>query len=303
MNRGLVSVIIPTYKRSEALTRAIDSVINQTYSNIEIIVVDDNGVGTENQLATEKRLKNYIDSGKITYIKHLVNKNGSAARNTGWKASKGEFINFLDDDDFFFAEKIQRQVKAIDNTNSTIGGAYSPVCYIVKHKDGKYKEVPTFYDKEKNVCVDFLLGKAHFNTSGLLFKRTALEKINGFDETFRRHQDFELMIRFSEHFTLICGSSFPLYYMDKTSTGSHGVNPINRFEFERQFLQKFSLQLKSMNCYKSVCHFMYFQCCESELIAGLYKKCVRSLIYSSFNGILSISEIKSLARLLWKSIK
>ena len=77
----LVSVVIPTYKRSETLTRAIDSVLEQTYPSIEIIVVDDNGEGTEMQLETEKALENYIISGEIVYIKHEVNRNGSAARN------------------------------------------------------------------------------------------------------------------------------------------------------------------------------------------------------------------------------
>ena len=63
----LVSVIIPTYARSQYICRAIDSVLNQTYKNIEVIVVDDNGENTENQLATFQTLKSYIDKEQITY--------------------------------------------------------------------------------------------------------------------------------------------------------------------------------------------------------------------------------------------
>ena len=97
--KPLVSVIIPTYKRSKSLNRAIDSVLSQTYPNIEIIVVDDNGKGSKYQLETEKSLEKYIKTDKIKYIIHDVNRNGSAARNTGFKHSRGEYINFLDDDD------------------------------------------------------------------------------------------------------------------------------------------------------------------------------------------------------------
>ena len=97
--KPLVSVIIPTYKRSKSLNRAIDSVLSQTYPNIEIIVVDDNGKGSKYQIETEKSLENYIKTDKIKYITHDVNRNGSAARNTGFKHSMGEYINFLDDGD------------------------------------------------------------------------------------------------------------------------------------------------------------------------------------------------------------
>ncbi len=80
--KDLVSVIIPTYQRPENLIRAIESVLTQTYKTIEIIVVDDNGKGTEWQLTTEKLLKDYVVEGKIQYICHKESLNGSAARNT-----------------------------------------------------------------------------------------------------------------------------------------------------------------------------------------------------------------------------
>ena len=108
MDQPLVSVIIPTYKRSDFLCTTIDSVLAQTYPNIEIIVVDDNGLGTTFQQATEKRLLPYIRMKQINYICHEVNKNGSAARNTGFRASHCEYINFLDDDDELLLEKIDK---------------------------------------------------------------------------------------------------------------------------------------------------------------------------------------------------
>ena len=75
MNK-LVSVIIPTYSRPVNLKRAINSVLNQSYNNIEIIVVDDNGDGTYNQIRTEKEINEYMSLNNFRYLKHNKNRNG-----------------------------------------------------------------------------------------------------------------------------------------------------------------------------------------------------------------------------------
>ena len=93
-NKPLVSVIIPTYSRPVFLKRCLDSVLNQTYPNIEVFVVDDNNPDTDARSETEKTMEAYKENPRVTYLKHEKNKNGSAARNTGWKASHGEYITF-----------------------------------------------------------------------------------------------------------------------------------------------------------------------------------------------------------------
>ena len=84
-NYPLVSIVIPTYSRPLYLKRCIESVLNQTYSNIEIFVVDDNNPDTEFRRDTEKIMSEYLNHKNVTYLQHECNKNGSAARNTGWK--------------------------------------------------------------------------------------------------------------------------------------------------------------------------------------------------------------------------
>ena len=101
MIEGLVSVIIPTFQRAKYIERAIDSVLNQTYKNFEIIVVDDNDQESEARKEMIKRMDKYSSDSRIIYIKHEKNKNGAAARNTGINVAKGEYITFLDDDDYF----------------------------------------------------------------------------------------------------------------------------------------------------------------------------------------------------------
>lgn len=87
MSDKLVSVIIPTYKRSDCLPNAIKSVLNQTYKDIEIIVVDDNDPESEYRKNTEKVMEGFSQYSNVIYIKHDINRNGSVARNTGFKDS------------------------------------------------------------------------------------------------------------------------------------------------------------------------------------------------------------------------
>ena len=125
MNKPLVSVIIPTYKRADMLTKAIDSAINQTYKNIEIIVIDDNDPSSKYRFETKKKLSSYIQSGVIRYIENEKNLGGAITRNRAVEQSKGEYIAFLDDDDIFFPTKIEKQVEVmIQNKDNNVGLVY-----------------------------------------------------------------------------------------------------------------------------------------------------------------------------------
>lgn len=112
----LVSIVIPTYSRNIALTRAIDSALAQTYKNYEIIVVDDNPPDSKWRVSTEKIMLQYADNSVIRYIQNSKNLGGSGARNEGIKAARGEYIAFLDDDDEYMPEKVEKQLNCFLNT-------------------------------------------------------------------------------------------------------------------------------------------------------------------------------------------
>ena len=115
MTDNLVSVIITTYGRAGNLIfEAINSVRNQTYKNIEIIVVDDNGFGTEIQKSNEKIFRSQND---IRYIANKKNSGAQVSRNVGILASKGQYIACLDDDDIWMPEKIEKQVALMESVN------------------------------------------------------------------------------------------------------------------------------------------------------------------------------------------
>ena len=185
----LVSVIIPTFNGKKTLRMVVQSVLNQTYDNIEIIVVDDNGLNTPSQIETAECLTDYIASKKIQYYPEPQNTNASVARNIGFKMSKGDFISFLDDDDFLKPCKIEKQMSLFSKTDCSMVSCGS---YLVDERGYGYKSVP-----RKTNCFlrMYLEDKIKFNTSTLLIKRTVVDSVGGFNESFRRHQDWEFCTR------------------------------------------------------------------------------------------------------------
>lgn len=127
-NSALVSVIIPTYKRRETLKSAIESIRKQTYENLEIIVVDDNGADSEYRKSVEEIMEQYKENSQIVYVKNEKNMGGAAARNVGIQKAKGEYLAFLDDDDTYYPKKIEKQIAAFQNSrNSKLALVY---CYV-----------------------------------------------------------------------------------------------------------------------------------------------------------------------------
>ena len=118
--QGLVSVVIPTYKRADKLKRAIDSVIGQTYPDLEILVVNDNEADDEYTERLKKIFADITDS-RVRLVMQEKHINGAAARNAGIKASKGEYIAFLDDDDVWAKRKIERQVDTLSSLDESYG--------------------------------------------------------------------------------------------------------------------------------------------------------------------------------------
>ena len=198
----LISVVIPTYKRSGMLGRAIDSVLNQTYQNIEVVVIDDNSEGDEYRKETENFMLNYKDDSRVIYVKHRVNRNGSAARNTGVKVSQGEFIALLDDDDEFLPTKLELQISRLNNSNGEYSLCY---CHCSYYKNLR-KVLERRDSKEGNLMLELLKVEIAFAAgSTLIFRRSAFDKVNGFDESFQRHQDWEFMLRmFNEGYKIAC---------------------------------------------------------------------------------------------------
>lgn len=225
---AIVSIIIPTYKRSVRLGEAIDSVLNQTHKNVEVIVVDDNNSDTEDRKATQTFMLKYEDVENVIYIKHEKNKNGSAARNTGLHASNGEYICFLDDDDSFYPKKIETQLNFLLNNKQYDG------CYCQSEKNGvAFKNKPV-----NNWSESILLERFSPQTPTLMFTKQSLLDIGGFDESYQRHQDYELLLRYTQKFAL--GAINDILVGIGENDGENIPNPNKMKAIKEKYLRDFA---------------------------------------------------------------
>lgn len=184
-----ISIIIPVFNGSNYLSEAIDSAINQTYKNIEIIVVND---GSDDNDATEKISLSYGNK-----IKYLKKKNGgvASALNLGIENMEGEYFSWLSHDDLYETTKVEKQI----NILSTLKDPKTVICcrYKVVDKNLKYIQENSF-GKEKDKLIEpavkYLL-KGYVHGCCLLIHKEHFERVGTFNESLKTTQDFDLWFR------------------------------------------------------------------------------------------------------------
>lgn len=180
LSKELVSIIIPTYNGEEYILETIESCLNQSYDNIEVIVIDD---GSTQDI--EKRLKMYIESGQIKFIKQK-NKGLPGARNAGISMAKGKYIQFLDDDDLISKDKIENQVKLLEKSEDVFG-CYCKAEYFKKNKENKIFEFE-IHPEEK--FYKQLLNGNILTVNSALIRRTSEQ----FDESLKSLEDWDFWL-------------------------------------------------------------------------------------------------------------
>jgi len=241
-----VSAIITTHNRLALLKRAIESVRKQTYGNLEIVVVDDHSTDGTRAYCEALPYVNYI------HITGSESKGGNYARNKGIKASTGEYVAFLDDDDYWLPEKVEKQVSHAKSTGS--------VLVYCGYRIEKIENAATFYKEVlplQSNCGDMsvkILMTIPTTTSNILVRRSALESIGLFDENLRFWQEYEMMIRLS-----LCGDFdfvnevLSVYRIDKTDSN----RLTNNFEewrvAVRTIREKHESRYGKLNLYECLC--------------------------------------------------
>lgn len=192
----LVSVIIPTYKREfSVLNRALNSVLNQTHLNLEIIIVDD-FPKTPEQNTILKEI-NKLNDSRIKYIEHEVNKGACAARNTGIMNANGEYIAFLDDDDEWLPEKVKLQLASFDDEE--VGLVYTD-SYTIKEISHKSRVSVRSHPVEGWVFTKLLKKNYIGSTSFVMIKREVFNTVGLFDTSMLSAQDAEMWLRISKSY-------------------------------------------------------------------------------------------------------
>jgi glycosyltransferase involved in cell wall biosynthesis len=181
----MVSVIIPCHNCANFIRRAIDSVMAQTYPNIEIILVNNNS--TDNTL---RIINNYhANYPNYIFVYDELKRGAPAARNCGLKHAKGDWIQFLDADDELLNDKISTQINIGDNNQADIiaGGC------VLKYDTGK-KLFSIYREADDNIWRGLITSNLGI-TSSNLWRKSALLKVNGWDETLSSSQEYDLLFR------------------------------------------------------------------------------------------------------------
>ncbi|MFO8108955.1 MAG: glycosyltransferase family 2 protein [Thermoplasmata archaeon] len=189
-----VSVIIPTYNRSKVLVKAVESVLNQTYENFELIIVDD-----KSKDDTADTVEQFKDP-RIKYHRNEINLGGSGSRNVGIELAKGEFIAFLDDDDQWLPEKLERQVEVLKKASAGCCGVYTG---LTKYRNGKpltKKMIP----RDGMIFNDLLWENIIGSTSVIMLRKKSIIDVGGFTQDLPASQELDLYLRLAKKYEFKC---------------------------------------------------------------------------------------------------
>lgn len=191
-NYPLVSVIIPVYNRENLIKKSIDSVLCQTYKNLEVIIIDDESTDNTGEVVKQ------INDERIKYYKNEKNLGPSGSRNKGIELSEGEFIAFQDSDDEWKMDKLEKQVILILNSPGSIAAVYCGMEFIDNQTGEKIGENL----REVNFRENFTKGSYFLtpSTQTVIIKRNVIKETGYFDERLFAQEDTELAIRISKKY-------------------------------------------------------------------------------------------------------
>lgn len=193
---ALVSAVITTHKREPKIVeRALKSILNQTYKDIEVIVVDDSPASYEHRCEVEMMVERYSSKGVI-YISHETCQGACVARNTGLYNSKGEFIAYLDDDDEWKPEKIERQIEKFNKESVALVYCGAESIFESENKTVKWNQLFLSGMIYSELLKENFIG----STSFPLIRKQALVAVGGFDKEMQSAQDYDVWLRLTQKY-------------------------------------------------------------------------------------------------------
>lgn len=214
--RPQVSVVMPTYERARLIGRAIASVLDQSYDDLELIVVDDGSTDDTDQVVAS------FGDDRVRYIRHETNRHASAARNTGIAHSVAGYLAFLDDDDEWMPTKLSAQMELMRDAPPEVGLVY---CWM-DYYDGGGRVVSEVHPTLRGEVFERVLDKQRLaGCPTLLVRRSVVDDVGGFDESLPRGNDGDFIRRVCQRYRV----DVVLQVLVKVHVG-HGQQRITRFD-------------------------------------------------------------------------
>jgi len=276
MNR--VSVIIPTYNRAEEIIKCLDSIVNQTYTAIEIVVVDDGSVDNTGQVIADYKVNRSLPEGKLVYYRQ-INQGAPTARNYGLKIATGDFVVFFDSDDTMFPDRISLQAEAMakEDTDSCAGGFTD---------SATKKEFIPALDASNSVISSLIHWKLMGSTQCWMYKKELLDKLGGYDPSYACYQDWDLTFRYltQNPKVSIVKKSLTLFDNDdRTDRITSNVQSQKRLPHIQRYYLKVLKWLLHNNSQKGLLKhtiFLYY----SQIVVGYYKNGLKNNAKDAINA-------------------
>lgn len=278
----LISIIMPTYKRSDFLNKAINSLLKQDYKNIEIIVVDDNQPNSQYRLQTESKMKEYDSESRVKYIKNPKNLGGALARNVGIEHAAGKYVTFLDDDDMYLTDKVSSQVEFMINNNLDMS-----FMNLTLHNQSDefvdFREFGFVKSFDQKSLLKYHLTRHITGTPTFMYKREYLVEIGGFSE-IKMGQEFYLMLKTIEGNGKIgyLPLSKVIAYLHDNERISSGKN---KYEGEKVLLKLKKKYFKALTFREKI--YVYFRHHAVIAVVGLRNKDYIIMLKHSCLGLLT----------------
>lgn len=185
----MISIVLPSYNRAQVLPKAVESILRQTYKDFELIIVDD---GSSDN--TREVVKSF-DDDRIVYV-HQENAGACVARNNGINHARGEYIAFQDSDDIWHEDKLEKQLKALQDKKADI-----VFCRMNRMSDGQKIGLVSDYFKEGFLSKEVMPMSIGTQT---LVGKSVVFKQQKFDPEMPRFQEFELLVRAQKDYSIYC---------------------------------------------------------------------------------------------------
>ncbi|MEO0737461.1 MAG: glycosyltransferase family 2 protein [Cyanobacteria bacterium J06649_12] len=243
MNKKLVSVVIPVFNAEKFVGKTISSVLAQTYSELEVLIVDDGSPDRSIEICRQ------FDDPRIKIIQQ-ANRGLAGARNTGIRHATGDYIALVDADDLWTEDKIEKHVGHLE-TNPHVGISFS-YSRLIDEDDNPtgLKQIPT---KVKNITPDYILRRNPIgNGSSPVFKSKVFQDIEFtdnlhgkeetfyFDESFKRAEDVECWLRIAVETDWACEGIPELLTLYRINSGGLSANALAQYEYLERIIDKYS---------------------------------------------------------------
>jgi len=191
-----VSVVIPTYNRQRLVQDTIDSVLRQTFTDLELIVVDDGSTDDTGRILGERY------ASRIHYV-YQENQGESVARNHGIDLAMGRYIAFVDSDDLWHPDKLKRQIEVLEALPEV--GMISTQAHWINYEGMHLKQLPHGHDRKSETIFwsDLVLDNVVAGGgSSAVVRRTCFDHVGGFDRRIRFGEEWDLWLRLARHYLI-----------------------------------------------------------------------------------------------------